>query len=226
MSVDPLQRPTTCMDSVQRGLVRRAPRPGGRQVPTTWHRTLTGELEKNRANGAPAGTAGCYQDIVAQVPAETRWVIATEALESAMAQTNAVLAQALGQGRAAQVEEAIWRGGAAKAGPLLAELGIKPTDAGELMEASLALAAIVMGPELMETELVERTPTRAVARTRSCPWSKRARELGIGDSACAAGDQAWNEGLAQALGIRARITISKAMSRGDSYCEHLVELLD
>lgn len=159
---------------------------------------------------------------IEKVPAETRWPIATQALTGAVVASAKALQDEMGQERFNEIWGQIW-GDLGKAAKQIADaLGLAGGDVKSATEAVQLVATVAMGPEF-KFETVEATPEKAVLRCTGCPWWNRQKELGISDI-CSVADPAWCNGLTKSLNPRVTITLTKAMPRGDSYCEWVYEL--
>ncbi len=161
-------------------------------------------------------------DKVEKVPAETRWAIAAQSLTGATMATQKALLDAVGQEKYNEIVEQNWDA-AGKASKQIADaLGLAASDAKAAAETVDVVATVAMGPEF-KLETVEATAERAVVRTTECPWWNRAKEFGLSDDFCAA-DPAWHNGLVKSFNPKLSVTLTKAMMRGDPYCEWVYEL--
>ena len=88
-------------------------------------------------------------------------------------------------------------------------------------------ANLMFGPE-WEMKYVEKTPERVVVRWPKCPIWKRYKECEVDPAfiPCVHGDQAWGEEGLKAVNPKITYTITKAMPRGDPYCEMVYEFKD
>ncbi len=161
-------------------------------------------------------------EVMEKVPAETRWTIATEALTGAMTAIDKVLLDIVGQEKFNEIVGQIWTEGGKASKQIADAFGLSGDDAKSMAETNSLVATVIMGPFKLET--VEATAEKAVVRCTECPWWSRAKEMEILDDMCSVGDQAWNNDLAKALNPKVSVTLTKAMPRGDSYCEWVYEL--
>ncbi len=160
---------------------------------------------------------------VEKVLAETKWTIATHALTGAAMALSKALLDGVGRERYNEVLRQIWNE-AGKASKQIADsLGLSGDDAESIAATAPLVATVIMGPEL-KFETVEATEGKAMVRCTECPWWNRTKELGISDDICSVGDHAWNNGLAKVLNPKLTVTLTKAMPRGDPYCEWVYEL--
>ena len=160
---------------------------------------------------------------VEKVPAETRWTIATQALTGAMVVTSKALRDALGQERYNEIHGQIWAEQGKAAKQIADALGLAGGDAKSVAETNVLVTLVAMGPEI-KTETVEATEERAVLRNTECPWWNRFKELGISEDLCHVACAAYWDALTKSLNPKVTVSLTKAMPRGDSYCELVYEL--
>ena len=88
----------------------------------------------------------------------------------------------------------------------------------------IVAATLLDGPEY-SAEIVEATPERAVIRVTKCPWLERYKEfevdLSLGN--CHIAHQAWGEEDLKAVNPKLTYKLTKALPRGDPYCEDVYE---
>jgi hypothetical protein len=110
-------------------------------------------------------------------------------------------------------------GGASK---LVADaLGPARGDAKSAVETFQLVTGVTMGPEFERT--VEGTAEKAILRTTECVWWNRQKELGVSDL-CSVACPAYCNAFAKSLNPKITVSLTKAMPRGDPYCEHVWEL--
>jgi hypothetical protein len=160
------------------------------------------------------------------IPAETRWAVATQALTGANTATGAAFEQAVGEQGYKQAVTAIWREAGKSSGEVAEAVGLpRPTDAPGLWEAMETLVHLIMGPEFV-SEVTESSPDRVVVRVSSCPWAKRFSEQGVTSSPCVEGHNAWAGGVAGYFGLALRHELPTVMPRGAAGGAHRVERHD
>ena len=165
--------------------------------------------------------------IVERIPERVRWEIAARAFTGIASVYNKILLDILGKEKFYEMLEAIWSENGRNFIPAIKEAFRMPAEnAVDAMNMVVAASILSMGPEF-EMRVIERSAKRAVARTFKCPWLERYREMGVAGSIdCVYGDLAFcREGL-KAINPKFSVRITKAMPRGDPYCEHVVELLE
>jgi hypothetical protein len=157
------------------------------------------------------------------IPAETRWAVATQALTGATAATGAAFEQAVGEQGYKQAVVGIWREAGKSSGQLAEAMGLpRPTDAPSLWGVLETLVQLIMGPEFV-TDVTESSPERVVVRFSSCPWAKRFSEQGVTSSPCVEGHNAWAGGVADHFGLKLQHELPTVMPRGDAYCTAIIE---
>ncbi len=160
---------------------------------------------------------------VEKVPAENRWTIATRGLTGAIVVTSKALRDVLGQERYNEVLGQIWAEQGKAAKQIADALGLAGDDAKSVAETNVLVTLVAMGPEI-KIEIVEATAEKAVLRNTECPWWNRFKELGISEDLCSVACAAYFNGLAKSLNPKVTVSLTKAMPRGDSYCEWVYEL--
>ena len=162
-------------------------------------------------------------EAVAKIPAETRWTIATQGLTGSTAVTSKALLDVVGQDKYNEILVQIWTE-AGKASKQIAEaLGLAGDDAKSAAETMRLVVIVMMGPEF-EFEIVEAKRERAVSRWTGCAWWKRQKELGVSGELCYTGCPAYQNGFAKSLNPKLTASLTKAMPKGDPYCEYVYEL--
>lgn len=159
------------------------------------------------------------------IPAETRWAVATQAMTGALTATGAAFEQAVGVEGYRRISAAIWGEAGKSSGGLAEAMGLpRPTDIPSLWNVTETLLQLTMGPESM-VEIVDMTPDRLEAHVTACPWANRAREQGVPQTdVCVAGDHAWCVGLADYFGLKIKHEITTAMPLGDQYCTAVYQM--
>lgn len=160
---------------------------------------------------------------VEKVPAETRWTMATRALTGAIAAAGDVLRDTVGQEKFDEIWAEIWAEQGKASKEIVEALGLGGDDAKSVAETVQIVGLVTMGPEY-EFETVESTEQKAVIRTTVCPWWNRFKERGTSEAFCPDADLAWCDAIGKSLNPKMTVSLTKAMPRGDSYCEWVWEL--
>ena len=177
------------------------------------------------------------ETLLAKLPPETCWAITAETLSRLavlrMMKTSApllgkdegILSLLSGWEKEVEVKKKIWEEGAKKMFPWITEtFNIPVEDAVEAANFSIVVATLMMGPE-EEDEIVEATPERAIYRSTKCLWWERWKEQEVdpGLIPCPITCEAtFREGL-KAVNPKLTYKATKFMTRGDPYCEGVIE---
>jgi hypothetical protein len=165
------------------------------------------------------------KEIAEKIPVKTKWGITAKTLTAAVIANEQVLVETLGMEKYQEMQKKIWGGGSKMSFPKMKEAFNLPVE-NAIDAANLAwvIATAQMGPEV-EGETVEATPERVVVRYTECPWFNRYKELGVKpeNMTCPGGHQAWIEGGLNAVNPKITWKLTKAMPRGDPYCEEVYE---
>ena len=163
--------------------------------------------------------------ILKKIPAEKRWEIATKTLTGAMVGYGQVLREIVGKDRSIEIDVKMSGEGGKTFIPMIKEaFKIPVEDAVGAANVAAVAAVLSMGPE-MEGERIEETEKRVVDRVTKCPWWERAKEFGItAQYDCVPGCSAWCEEGLKAINPKLTFKVTKALPRGDPYCESVIEL--
>jgi len=156
-----------------------------------------------------------------KIPAEDRWSIATQALTGAVVALAKAVRDEVGPERYNEIWGQVW-GELGKASKQIADaLGLAGGDAKSAAETLQLVTDVAMGPEFKRT--VEGTAEKVVLRSTECVWWNRQKELGISD-VCPVACAAYCDAFAKSLNPKITVSQTKAMPRGDTYCELVWEL--
>jgi len=162
-------------------------------------------------------------EAVEKVPAETRWIIATQALTGSDIATAKATLDILGKEKYNEMKGQIWAELGKASKQIADNLGLAGDDAKSIIETINTVAVVAMGPEF-KLEIVEANAEKGMVRCTECPWWNRTKELGSSDDFCSSGDIAWCNTFAKSLNPKVTVTLTQAMPRGDPYCEWVYEL--
>lgn len=158
---------------------------------------------------------------IEKVPTEARWQIATKGLTGAVTAYAMTLRETMGDEKYVKFSRGIW-GKAGEGVKQFAEsFGFSAKNAPDLADLSEAFASSTLGPEF-ESENVESSENRVVMKLTRCPWHERSKEV-RSTPLCEAGHQKWGESILQAMNPEFTYSITKSITRGDSYCEMVIE---
>jgi len=160
---------------------------------------------------------------IEKVPAETRWIIATQGLTGVIVAIAKVLRDVVGQEKYNEIWPQIWAEAGKGSKQVADAFGLAGGDAKSAAETVMLVSVVAMGPEV-KAGIVEATAEKAVVRSTGCPYWNRMKELGISDDLCSLSDPAYFNAFAKSLNPKLTLTLTKALPRGDSYCEWVYEL--
>ena len=170
-------------------------------------------------------------------PTETCWEITAKILTGftvsrgsktmvpLLGKGEGIFAPVMGFDKFAEIMKKIFCDGGRKFYPWVKEtFNINVEDAIEGSKLVNVVGNLLAGPE-WEGEFFEKTPERVVYRITRCPWWERYKEFEVDPAlrTCESGCKAWvGEGL-KAVNAKTTHKITKAMPRGESYCEFVYE---
>ena len=163
--------------------------------------------------------------ILEKIPAEKRWEITSKNLTGACVGYSLALLGIVGKEKLGEIEAKMWGEGGKTFIPMIKEAFKLPVEDAVGAANVIDVAAVLgMGPECVE-ERIEETKERVVERWIKCPFQERAKELGVAAQYdCFLGCLAWvKEGL-HAINPNLSFKKTKAIPRGDPYCEFVYEL--
>lgn len=162
--------------------------------------------------------------ILEKVPAEKRWEMATKALTGACVGYGQVLLGIVGKEQLAKIEVKMYGEAGKKFLSMTKEAFKMPVEDAVGAANIVAVAVGLANPE-WKSERIEETEKRVVERATKCQWWERAKEFGVtAQFDCFPGCSAWvREGL-KAVNPKLTCKITKALPRGDPYCEVVYEL--
>jgi hypothetical protein len=159
---------------------------------------------------------------VDQIPAETRWAIATKGLTGALAAHLHLIYDLAGKEKYPEILRQIWIQIGQASVELVKSLGMTGDNAKSAAEAGAAICICVMGPEYAIEEIVI-SPNKTVMKITECPWWNRMKESGISPDLLSAGDLAFWDHFMKNLNPNVTMKHGKQMHRGDPYCEWIFE---
>jgi len=164
------------------------------------------------------------EEILKNVPLETRWAITANAGQSVFMTYMSILRDIAGEERATEITDGIFRAGGPMFKMLVESLGLVGDDALAASHALKLGAFLLFGPEPV-IEVKEETKDRVVSTQTVCPIWNRRKELGHEWLPyCIPGHTAWAEGVLNAINPNLSFSITKAVEKGDPCCEWVVEL--
>ena len=161
-------------------------------------------------------------DPLEKIPPEARWQIAAKGLTGAWTACANALKQVTGEAKYNELNGGFWYQAGKGLKEFVDAFGLPVGDARQIEEAIELAVRASMGPE-WEFEVVEATSNRCVTRWLKCPWYERCKEQGITLDLCSDGHPKWGNGVLESLNPDFAHSMPKAMPRGDSYCEVIIE---
>ncbi len=165
-------------------------------------------------------------EIFEKIPIETKWAIFADGVVGGVVMRGEkIIAPVLGKQKWLEINEKAWGESGKRLFPRVQEtLNISGEDAGGATKLAMVAIALVGGAKFT-AELVEDSKERAVVRTTNCPWWEKYQELDIHPELipCEVGHQAFCEEGLKAINSKVAFTLTKALPKGDSYCEGVYE---
>ena len=155
---------------------------------------------------------------VDQIPAESKWAIATRGLTGALAAHLHLLYNLARNDKYPEVLRPIWTQIGQGSAELAKALGMTGDNAQAAAEAGAAICLCAMGPEYKIEEMVV-SGDKTVMKITECPWWNRMKEFGISHDLLSACDLAFWGSFIKTLNPKVTMKHGKQMHRGDPYCE-------
>ena len=160
-------------------------------------------------------------DPIEKVPAEARWQMATKGLTGAVSAYSRTIRETMGDDKYLEFSSGVWGKAGEGAKQFAESFGFSAKNAPELADLTEAFAMSILGPEF-KTEYVESSKDKAVVKLTMCPWHERAKEMNT-TPLCETGHLKWGESALKSLNPDFTYSITKSITRGDSYCEMVIE---
>ena len=168
------------------------------------------------------------KEIVEKIPTDVKWLITSQSYTGGSAALDPILCELLGKEKWQEINDGFWAEGGKMAYPQIKEAFKIPAD--DCIGASnlVGVVAILVGggPEYEWEPVGEEKPERVVYRITKCPWQERYNEFNVKPEfrMCPSGHENFvNAGL-EAINCPVVQKLTKAMPRGDPYCEVVYEL--
>jgi hypothetical protein len=157
---------------------------------------------------------------IERIPAEARWKLATHGLTGLPVAYNIAFRHMAGEQFREEIDEIsrrIWSE-AAKDQPVIAKaFGLPVNNAENISETFYTISKVFLGAELKGSYRMEED--EAVMTVSSCPFIKRARELGEDPKYNCRGCLAYCTSSVKNLNPDYELQMNKGMCAGDSFCE-------
>ncbi len=166
--------------------------------------------------------------IMKKIPDEIKWKAAYESYVGSVCGYDLTMAAVLGMDKWTEIHDNLWGEGGKFTYPQVKEgFNVPCTNAIEAATLAAVVSNLGHGPRY-EWEVIEETPKRAVYRFTKCPWWDTYLAFGgkPENIVCAGGHERFvGDGL-KAVNPKLKHTLTKALPRGDPYCEACYELED
>jgi hypothetical protein len=176
------------------------------------------------------------EELLEKIPAEKCWAITAKALtgfnllrivliRALMGKGDGVFAPVMGWEKYEEISMKTWGESGKCFTPFVKEtFNIPVEDAIGAAKLYIITCFLTAGPE-DRYEMAEETPERAIIQWIRCGWMERYKEFEVDPalSTCPTGHQALaSEGL-KAINPKLTFKLTKAMPRGDPYCEGIIK---
>jgi len=159
---------------------------------------------------------------VDQIPAETRWAIATKGLTGALTAQLQALYGLAGKEKYPEIMRQIWSQIGQASAELVKSLGLTGNSAQSAAEAGAAICICAMGPEYAIEEIVASADKTCMKITK-CPFWNRMQEFGLSADLLSACDLAFWDSFIKTLNPEVTMKHGRQMHLGDPYCEWIFE---
>ena len=178
-------------------------------------------------------------ELLETIPLETCWAITAETLTRFvvsrilktstpfLGKDDGIFSLLSGWDKETEIKGKIYAEAGRKMFPFIKEMfNIPVENAVDVVKLFIVVGKLLEGPE-MEMEIVEATPERAVLRTSKCPFWERYEEKEATEYPelipCGIGHEAFQGEGFNAINPKITHKLTKAMPRGDPYCEDVFE---
>jgi hypothetical protein len=181
------------------------------------------------------------KELLEKIPLEKRWAITAKFLgtfavlrgekrvATAMGKEEGIISPLLSVEKWNEVNRKAWgeEGGRKQAPWVIETFNIPVEDAIGAARFMSFVTVISCGPE-WESEIVEKSKDKSIVRTTKCPWWNRHKELDADPdiASCYPPHEAWIKSGLKAINPKIIHKLTKAMPRGDPYCEDVFEFQD
>ena len=166
------------------------------------------------------------EEILKNIPAEVKWGwTANTHAATLVIRGETILAPIVGAEKWKEINVGIYGEGGKLLFPMIKDnFNVPVENALDAANLAIVVATVTLGPG-GEGEFVEESPERAVYKQTKCIWMDKYREYNVDPKyiPCVEGHQAWGERGVKAIDPRLSFKITKAMPKGDPYCEYVYE---
>lgn len=166
---------------------------------------------------------------IGNFPVELRWKIAAKSASTLLLTQEKIYREILGkdykkiQPLIDTINYVSWIQGGKNASNLSNYLGLPTRTAEELDKAHRLISVILHGAEI-KYKIVDAAKNNVKTQITNCPFLNRAKELGLESNYLFENCRAYNKTFVNNLNPKYRKRFTKAMCKGDEYCETTTEL--
>ena len=181
------------------------------------------------------------EELLEKIPIEKRWAITANILEifallrgekrivDELGKGEGIISPILGAEKYDEINKKAWgeEGGRKNAPSFVEKFNISVEDAIGAAKFMYCVVVLSCGPE-WEPEIVEKRKERAIVRTTKCPFWKLYTDYDVDHDivSCTVPHEAWIKSGLEAINPKITYKLTKAMPRGDPYCEDFFEFQD
>jgi hypothetical protein len=180
------------------------------------------------------------EELLEKIPVEKRWGITAKILTRlVMLRGSKTIAPLLGKGEGIispvlgwekynEITDKIWGAGGRMRYPKIRDaFNIPVGDAIGAVKLHIVAGTLAGGPET-KYEIFEANPEKVIVRRQKCVWWERYSEFNVDPelTLCDAGCQAYAEEGFKAVNPKITNKLTKAMPRGEPYCEFVIKFKD
>jgi hypothetical protein len=162
-------------------------------------------------------------ETIKTIPIETRFLETTKGNIAVWMVLSNILRDTVGEEKWKEIVGPIFTQAGAGVKAVKDQFGLVGDDAKAASEALILAPLVGFGPEPV-IEITEATKDRVVSKQTICPLWNRVEELGLKGDPCTFGHICWSEAGIKAINPNLTFQLTKAMPKGDPYCEWVVEL--
>lgn len=161
------------------------------------------------------------EEMVANIPAEARWNIATHTSTATAVALDAAIQHALGPEKRKEILKKIYTGYAPSVKRMIDGFGLLADTAEAAVKAVTLANAVMFGTEI-QIDITEENPQKVTSKVIGCAFPLRMKEIGV-HMDCLPVCKAYQEATYNAVNSKLKVNIgNKCIIRGDEYCGELV----
>lgn len=167
-------------------------------------------------------------EILSKIPDKDRWAISVKLHVGAHIGAAPAFGAVIGKEKLDELYSMVWGGGGKQLKLWLKETFNMPVEnAVDAINLHHLASTFVMGPE-WEIEIIEEAKEKSVMRITKCAAWERAKEQGTKPDfrVCVPAHQAFGKEGFGAINPKLTFELTKAMPKGDPYCEVIIDFKD